>query len=54
MVLPGMSDGRQFTSYISNCKLNSEWMSQVNALDNNSYRKYLQDNAEKMMMNFRK
>lgn len=46
MVLPGMSDGRAFTSYVSNCQYNNELIRQQNLKDNNAYRKYLQDNAE--------
>lgn len=46
MVLPGMSDGRVFTSYVSNCQYNNELIRQQNLKDNNAYRKYLQDNAE--------
>mgnify|MGYP006892690560 CR=1 FL=1 len=49
MVLPGMSDGRAFTSYVSNCEKNQQLMRQVNIMDNNAYRKYLQDNAEVIM-----
>lgn len=49
MVLPGMSDGRAFTSYVSNCEQNQRLMRQTNITDNNAYRKYLQDNAETIM-----
>lgn len=49
MVLPGMSDGRAFTSYVSACEQNQRLMRQTNIMDNNTYRKYLQDNAEVMM-----
>jgi len=46
MVLPGMSDGRAFTSYVSNCQYNNELIRQQNIQDSNAYRKYLQDNAD--------
>jgi len=49
MVLPGMSDGRAFTSYVSNCEQNQRLMRQTNITDNNTYRKYLQDNADVIM-----
>lgn len=44
-----MSDGRAFTSYVSNCEHNQRLMRQTNITDNNTYRKYLQDNAEAIM-----
>jgi len=49
MVRPGMSDGRAFTSYASNCQMNMMNMQMLNTTDNNVYRKYLQDNAEMLM-----
>jgi len=49
MVRPGMSDGRAFTSYESNCQMNMLNMSRLNMTDNNVYRKYLQDNAEMLI-----
>ena len=49
MVVPGMSDGRCFTSYTSNCQYNTELMNTVSAKDNNEYRKYLQDNTDYIM-----
>ena len=42
MVLPGMSDGRQFTNYESNCKYNLELMKQFHAKDEKEYREKLQ------------
>ena len=51
MVLPGMSDGRAFTSYVSNCEQNQMLMRQTSITDNNTYRKYLQDNADTIMRN---
>lgn len=50
MVLPGMSDGRCMTTYISSCNLNNNLMQQNN-LDNNEYRRFLQQNAIKLMKN---
>jgi hypothetical protein len=50
MVLPGMSDGRCMTTYISSCNLNTNLM-KTNNLNNNQYRKYLQENATKLMEN---
>jgi len=41
-----MSDGRAFTSYVSNCQYNNELIRQQNIQDSNAYRKYLQDNAD--------
>jgi hypothetical protein len=49
MVLPGMSDGRAFTSYKSDCQYNHELMKNIHVHDNNMYRKYLQDNAETIL-----
>ena len=46
-----MSDGRAFTSYVSNCEHNQRLMRQSNIRDNNAYRKYLQDNAETIIKN---
>ena len=50
MVLPGMSDGRCFTSYMSNCELNKRIMETSNT-SNNEFRAYLQQNAESLMKN---
>lgn len=49
MVRPGMSDGRAFTSYESNCQMNMTTMNELKITDNNMYRKFLQDNAERIM-----
>jgi len=49
MVRPGMSDGRAFTSYISNCQTNQNLMHQLSSKDSNEYRKFLQDNAVMIM-----
>lgn len=48
MVVPGMSDGRAFTSYESSCVLNKEIMDHKN-LTPAEYRKYLQDNAVQLI-----
>ena len=48
-----MSDGRCFTTYISSCQLNSDLMKQNN-MNNNTFRKYLQDNALELMKNTEK
>lgn len=53
MVLPGMSDGRCFTTYMSNCELNKRIMTSSNT-SNNDYRAYLQQNAETLMQNTNK
>ena len=50
MVLPGMSDGRCFTTYMSNCELNKRIMTS-SSTSNNDYRAYLQQNAEMLMKN---
>lgn len=42
MVLPGMSDGRQFTIYTPACKLNQEIMKSLGTTNDNEYRKLLQ------------
>tara|TARA_Y100000816_G_C26062804_1_gene558250 strand:+ start:945 stop:1178 length:234 start_codon:yes stop_codon:yes gene_type:complete len=52
MTLPGMSDGRCFTSFISSCKLNENIKRSVNVSNNNSYRQFLQDNADVIMSDF--
>ena len=49
MVRPGMSDGRAFTSYVSNCQTNMNLMKQLSSKDSNEYRKFLQDNAVMIM-----
>jgi hypothetical protein len=48
MVLPGMHDGRCFTTYISACEVNARLMKQKN-MNSNAFRKYLQENAEELM-----
>ena len=49
MVRPGMSDGRCFTSYEQNCQKNAVTMIKHQIPDNNSYRKFLQENAAALM-----
>ena len=50
MVLPGMSDGRCMTTYISSCKLNNDLMKSQN-VNNNEYRRFLQQHAKSLMEN---
>lgn len=50
MVLPGMSDGRAFTSYESSCVFNKATM-EKKGLNSNEYRQYLQNNAVQLMTN---
>lgn len=53
MTLPGMSDGRCFTSFISNCQLNENIKSRNQLNGNNEYRKFLQENTEQLLKDFR-
>ena len=53
MTLPGMSDGRCFTSFISNCQLNENIRVKNNKMSNNEYRMFLQENAEQIMSDFK-
>ena len=46
MVRPGMSDGRQFTSYSSSCQDNNEKRKSMSSAE---YRKFLQENGSKIM-----
>ena len=50
MVLPGMSDGRVFTSYKPNCESNEHMKKIYNIKNNNEYRMFLQKNAEKLLL----
>jgi hypothetical protein len=50
MVVPGMSDGRAFTSYEMDCVENNRLM-RMNKLNPSSYRAYLQTNAIPLMKN---
>lgn len=49
MTRPGMSDGRCFTSYTSNCELNKKMMREDNITNNNDYRRFLQENADSII-----
>lgn len=51
MPRPGMSDGRVFTNYSSNCELNNNVKS-GNSTNNVEYKKYIQNNAQKVMDQF--
>ena len=53
MTLPGMSDGRCFTSHLSNCQLNENLKSSFKTNNNNTYRLYLQDNAQSIQEKFK-
>lgn len=44
-----MSDGRCFTSYISNCQLNDNIKFRNNISNDANYRKFLQENAEMLL-----
>lgn len=46
---PRMDDARHFTDYSSNSQTNNILRSNNNISDNNDYRKFLTDNAEKLM-----
>tara|TARA_B100000927_G_C16096447_1_gene321357 strand:+ start:288 stop:461 length:174 start_codon:yes stop_codon:yes gene_type:complete len=48
MVLPGMSDGREFTNWHSSCKMNQEIMKSINAKDDSEYREKLQHKEVKI------
>lgn len=49
MTRPGMSDGRVFTNYTSSCQMNSG-IQQANKINSDAeYRKWLQQNAIKIM-----
>ena len=50
MVLPGMSDGRAFTSYVSNCTVEKD-ISDTRGLSSSEYRRFLQDNAVQLIEN---
>ena len=52
MPRPGMSDGRVFTNYSSNCELNINVQNGVNANNNVEYKKYIQKNAQSVMNQF--
>jgi len=52
-MIPGMQDGRCFTSYLPNCQLNENIMSLNNISNNISYKDFLQSNADVIMDNFK-
>jgi type III secretory pathway component EscR len=52
MVLPGMSDGRMFTDYTSNCQHNKNLMRAFSKSTNNEFREYLQTNGDVIMNAF--
>lgn len=54
MTLPGMSDGRCFTSIIPNCQLNENLKKKFNITSDNEYRIYLQENADDIIRQFKK
>lgn len=49
MVLPGMSDGRMFTDYSSNCEYNKNLMRTYAKQTSNEYREYLQTHGDQIM-----
>tara|TARA_Y100000816_G_C25708537_1_gene374107 strand:+ start:276 stop:494 length:219 start_codon:yes stop_codon:yes gene_type:complete len=53
MTLPGMSDGRCFTSFMPNCQMNEFYKNKYNSTTNNEYRQYLQENALEIMDEFK-
>lgn len=53
MTLPGMSDGRCFTSFIPNCQMNEFFKNKYSSASNNDYRQYLQENAINIMNEFK-
>ena len=54
MTLPGMSDGRCFTSVIPNCQLNENLKKRFEVKSNNEYRRFLQDNADEIIDQMKK
>ncbi len=52
MPRPGMSDGRVFTNYSSNCELNMNLQNNGHSSNNVEYKKYIQKNAEAVMNQF--
>uniref|UniRef100_A0A6C0F5H0 Uncharacterized protein n=1 Tax=viral metagenome TaxID=1070528 RepID=A0A6C0F5H0_9ZZZZ len=46
MVRPGMTDGRCFTSYISNCQLNDIIKKNNDIVNDSNYRMFLQQNGK--------
>ena len=52
MPRPGMSDGRVFTNYSSNCELNMKVQNGIHSTNNVEYKKYIQQNAKQVMEQF--
>lgn len=52
MALPGMSDGRMFTNYLSNCQYNKTLMKTYEKPTNNEFREHLQMNGDLVMKDF--
>ena len=52
MPRPGMSDGRVFTNYSSNCELNMNVQNSTSSTNNVEYKKYIQENAQVIMDKF--
>ena len=52
MPRPGMSDGRVFTNYSSNCELNMNVQNNTQSTNNVEYKKYIQQNAKQIMEKF--
>jgi hypothetical protein len=49
MIFKSSSDGRIFTDYNSNCVINNQIMKDNKITSQYEYRKFLQENAEKLM-----
>lgn len=49
-----MSDARVFTDYNPNCEMNRFLQKKYNVENSHEYRKFLQDNAEKVMIDNKK
>ena len=52
MPRPGMSDGRVFTNYSSNCELNNNVQNGTSSTNNVQYKNYIQKNAQAVMDQF--
>ena len=52
MTRPGMSDGRVFTNYSSNCELNMKVQNSAYSTNNVEYKNYIQKNAQAVMDQF--
>ena len=49
MVLPGMSDGRLFTTYVSACNLNDNMKKTLQLNTNSQYTEHLQKHADELL-----